>query len=227
LASSSKTARRRHASGHAGQGCPPDGARCERSDSVHGPVSGPCSARPRRRGGARCHERGRCRPGPGHSPAIGAVRGGAAHLGELGGDADLLQPVAQGSCGVHHKPAVRPAVLHRAGISVSHSARVADDRARDLGLFRKPAARRAARLEASLTTLLDLDSATSGGRAACATHASPLGGQTRALPEAGRAWSSSWSRGLWSPRGAGTPRPETPGPRRAEPCSHRPRPVGG
>jgi hypothetical protein len=46
-------------------------------------------------------------------------------------------------------------------------------------------------LEASLTTRLDLDSAASDGPAACATHASPLGGETRALPEAGRAWSSS------------------------------------
>ncbi len=73
----------------------------------------------------------------GHRPAIGAVRGGAALLGELGGGPDLLQPVAQGSCGVHHKPAVRPAVLHRSGIPVSHSARVADDHARGPGLFQK------------------------------------------------------------------------------------------
>ena len=76
-------------------------------------------------------------PLSGHRPAVGAVRGGAALVGELGGDPDLLQPIAQGSSGVGHKPAMRPAVVHRAGIFVSHPGRIADDHARCLGLFQE------------------------------------------------------------------------------------------
>jgi hypothetical protein len=73
----------------------------------------------------------------GHRPAVRAVRGGAALLGELGGDSELLEPIAQGICGVDHKPAMHPAVLHRAGVFVSRPCRVAYDHARYLGLFQK------------------------------------------------------------------------------------------
>ncbi len=81
-------------------------------------------------------------PLSGHRPAVGAVRGGAALVGELGGDPGLLEPIAQGLCGGDDKPAMRAAVLHRTGVYVSHPGRVADDHVRCLGLFyearRKP-----------------------------------------------------------------------------------------
>jgi hypothetical protein len=79
----------------------------------------------------------------GHGPAVGAVRGGAALVGELRGDPGLLEPVAQGTCGVNHEPAMRPAVVHRTGVFVPYPGRVADDHARGLGVFQK--ARRKAR----------------------------------------------------------------------------------
>jgi len=63
----------------------------------------------------------------GHGPAFGTARGGAALVGELVFDPDLVQPVAKGPRGVDHRPAMRAAILDRTGIFVPHTGGVTDD----------------------------------------------------------------------------------------------------